>query len=257
MSNSTEPLIIHLRNNYYNGKLPAFYTPEQFPDLKVLSDHWQEIRDELIAYEQKHGPLQGLSTYSPPGTSNDSPWSNLYLENFLWRYYKNRKYFPKTCAIIDKIPGLTFAAFAALNPGGTLTPHYGDTNAVIRCHLGLKIPAPHPVCGIRVADEERGWEEGKLLLFSEAHLHTVWNYSNERRYIFCVDIIHPNWEKRRWWICARVLGAQSWVFIENRLWLLKKIPEPIALLLSRLLAIVWYIYLPLQRVLWHLVDMVS
>ncbi|MCS6819895.1 MAG: aspartyl/asparaginyl beta-hydroxylase domain-containing protein [Chitinophagales bacterium] len=242
-----EKLIIHLRNNYYNGNLPKFYETEDFPELQILSNNWQVIREELFAYESKYGPLHGLSTYSPPDTSDNSPWSNLYLENFLWRFHKNRKHFPQTCNIINKIPGITFAAFAALNPNGSLKPHYGDTNAVIRCHLGLKIPADHPICGIRVGDEERGWKEGEILLFSEAHLHSVWNNSKERRYIFCIDIIHPRWKNLRWWICARVLGSQSWVFLENRFLLLKKIPEPIARLFAQLLSVAWLIFLPIQR----------
>lgn len=244
---ANEPLLIHLRHSYYSGSLPAFYNPADFPELQILSDNWKKIWTELQEYENKQGKMKGVSTYSPPGTSQGSPWSNLYLENFLWQYHSNRKHFPFTCSLLEKIPGLTFAAFAALEPGGSLEPHYGDTNAVIRCHLGLKIPAPHPVCGIRVAGEERGWQEGKFTLFSEAHRHHVWNHSNQRRYILGIDIIHPQWAHKKWSVCAKVLGAQSWVFFENRLPLLKKIPEPLARVCAGFLAAIWRIYLPFQR----------
>jgi aspartyl/asparaginyl beta-hydroxylase (cupin superfamily) len=242
-----EPLLIHCRTNYYDGKLPFFYDPKDFPELSIITENWKIILQELEDYEAKHGVMQGISTYSPPDVEGENPWSNLYLENFMWRYHHHRKHFPKTCALLEKIPNLTFASFASLAPGGRLAPHYGDTNAVIRCHLGLKIPAPLPICGIEAGSVQRGWEEGKLTMFSEAHRHWVWNDSDQKRYIFCIDIVHPHWARQRQNICARVLGAQTFVFLERRLPFLKSIPDKWLPPILWVLSAIWRIYLPVQR----------
>jgi aspartyl/asparaginyl beta-hydroxylase (cupin superfamily) len=243
----TEPLIIHTRHSFYNGTLPAFYQAKDFPELNIISESWKVILTELQAYESQHGQMTGLSTYTPPGTSEANPWSNLYLENFMWHYHANRKHFPKTCALLAQIPGLTFASFASLAAGGKLEPHYGDTNAVIRCHLGLRIPAPHPVCGIEAGTEQQGWEEGKITMFSEAHRHWVWNNSSQKRYVLVFDIIHPFWANNKEWMCARVLGAQTLVFLESKLSVLKKLPDSWLPPFVWLLALAWRIYLPFQR----------
>ena len=93
----------------------------------------------------------------------------------MWKFYKNRRNFPLTCEILDKVSSLSFAGFSVLMPNSTISPHYGDTNGIIRCHLGLVIPEPYPICGIKVANSERGWNEGEFTVFTEAHLHTTWN----------------------------------------------------------------------------------
>lgn len=241
-----EELQVYIRTSYYNGNLPKFYREQDFPELKVLTDNWQVIRDEIMAYERKFG-LSGINTLLPPALSGANNWSNIYFENFLWRYHRNRKHFPQTCALYEQVSGYTYAAFSILSPGGEIQPHYGDTNGIIRCHLGISIPAAYPDCGIRVGDEESDWQNGKFTMFTEAHLHNTWNHSNNKRYIFVLDIVHPNWKTRRMEICARVLGAQTYNFLEKKWKVFKRIPATWLRPIHTVLTLCWRIYLPIQR----------
>lgn len=242
-----ERLLVFIRESKYEGLLPRFYEPEQFPELKPLIDNWEGIRDEVFRYEKMFGSIQGLNTYSPPELSSDKGWSNLYFENFMWRIHKNRKHFPISCTVVDKIPNATYGAVSILSPGGEIKAHYGDTNGIIRCHLGLDVPASYPVCGIRVAGEERGWKNGKITMFTEAHLHNTWNHSRAKRYVFVVDIVPRFFKESRWKVCAKVLGAQTHNYFEGHIPLLKKIPDALLPLIHAVLTLAWRLYLPLQR----------
>lgn len=75
---------------------------------------------------------------------------------------ENQAHFPKTMAILRAVPGLSLVAFSQLDPRSSIKPHNGDTNANIRCHLGLVVPGPLPELGFRVGTETRSWEEGKV-----------------------------------------------------------------------------------------------
>jgi hypothetical protein len=99
------------------------------------------------------------------------------------------------------------ASFNLLEPGTTIKPHRGDTNAIIRCHLGLEIPGPAPDCAFRVGTETRGWKEGELFMFCDAHPHTAWNNTSKRRLVFIVDILRPEFVDQKVSICSRVLSA--------------------------------------------------
>jgi hypothetical protein len=171
----------------------------------------------------------------------------MYLDNFMWRFHANRKHFPTICSVVDQIPNATLAVLSILSPHSSIKPHYGDTNGIVRCQLGLSIPGPPPDCGIKVADEQRGWTEGKLTLFTEAYLHSVWNNTNEKRYLLIVDIVPSYIPESKISVCSKVLGAQSLNYLENRFSILKKLPLSVLPPLHWILSFIWRIYLPLQR----------
>lgn len=242
-----EPLTIFIRDSKYEGLLPCFYPSDKFPELKILLENWKEIQQEVFEYEKLRGDIKGLNTYSPPELSSEVSWSNIYLENFMWKFHKNRKDFPKTCALLYQIPNCTLAAISVLSPQSTIKPHYGDTNGIIRCHLGLSIPDAYPICGIKVSDEEMGWEEGKIVLFTEAHLHTTWNFSDKRRYLLVIDIVPDFITVSKLTLCSKVLGAQTYNYFEKKIPILKKIPQRKLYPIHYLLSLCWKLYLPLQR----------
>lgn len=244
---SAENLLIHVRESKYSGTLPCFYSEADFPEIEIIKKNWEIIREEVRNYENSHGNITGMNVYTPPDLSSDTAWNNIYFDNYMWRFHKNRKHFPKTSALLAQIPGCTHSGISVLSPQSSIAGHFGDTNAVIRCHLGLYIPAPFPACGIKVGSEERGWKDGEFTIFTEAHYHTSWNHTDQRRYMLIFDIIHPKWSAQRYWICARVLGAQSFVYFENKFPVLKKLPDWFLPVIHIPLSILWRLYLPLQR----------
>lgn len=243
-----EPLVALKRQERYEGHLPYFFEPEWFPELKPLTDHWQAIRDEILEYERRHGPIKGLDSnpYVAPQIEGIE-WSNLFLENFMIRHHRNHKKFPFLSSVIDQIPGCSFAVISVLSPHTIIKPHYGDTNGIVRSHLGLIIPAGLPDCGIRVGQEERGWQDGELVLFTEAYLHGAWNNSDQKRYVLVLDFVPAFMGQSKIKVCTTLLGAQSFNYLEQRFPIFRRLPDSWADMVCSILALGWRFYLPIQR----------
>src|SRR5262245_41288674 len=60
---------------------------------------------------------------------------------------------PQTWRICRNIPGLTSVMYSILEPGKYLPPHRGPYNGVLLLHLGLIVPEPRDMLGIRVENE--------------------------------------------------------------------------------------------------------
>jgi len=243
-----EKLVSLTRTQKYKGDLPFFYSPQLFPELDILKDNWKGIRDEILTFEKSQGDIKSINSNKYVSAQFEGiNWANMYLDNFMWRFHHNRKHFPFICSLVAKIPNCTLTVISILSPHSSIKPHYGDTNGIVRCQLGLSIPAPHPHCYIKVGDEERGWEEGEFVIFTEAHMHSVRNDTSKKRYILIVDIVPPFIKKSKTWVCARVLGGQTFNYLEARFPWLKKIPDTVLSIPMLGFSLAWYLYLPLQR----------
>ena len=230
----------------YHGKLDYFYDPKLFPELSILKENWKAIRDEILDYESRKGELKGMSAYTVPDTAGGQ-WTVKYLTSFMMHYHKNREEFPFICSIIDQIPNAVFACISVLPPNSEIKPHYGDTNGIVRAHLGLVVPAAYPTIAIRVGDEERGWAEGELLSFINVQRHSVWNRSDKRRYVLMVDFVPDPLKHRQVEICARGLGSQTFNIFYHKFWLVRKMPIFMHDAMCAVFALVWRMLLPVQR----------
>jgi aspartyl/asparaginyl beta-hydroxylase (cupin superfamily) len=87
-----------------------------------------------------------------------------------------------------KLCPLLESHFSTLLPGATIPPHCDLWNFSINLHFAVDIP---PGCSIRVAGEERTWQEGKCILFDYSFLHEACNRSDRRRTCLLLDLWHP------------------------------------------------------------------
>jgi aspartyl/asparaginyl beta-hydroxylase (cupin superfamily) len=230
----------------YHGPEPDFYQPEAYSWVKTLEENWCIIRDEMEPIISGKEPIE-LSSSNPPFLSNATAWKNIYFFNFMWKSHRNIRRFPKTHQLLKSIPNLTFAEFTVLEPHSKILPHIGETNATIRGHLGIDIPYPYPKMGIHVGKEEKGWENGKVILFSDASIHYVWNDSDKRRFILVFDVIKAENSHKKLWICAQSLGALTVKWFTARFTTLEKTPRILKRLFFTAFSICWFLYLPLQR----------
>lgn len=204
---------------------PAFYPdPEQFPEVRYVLRHFAAIRDEVRAYIEDAVDIP-YAHPSPPKMSGPQVWKNIYFKNYLVPYPVGRRHFPRTFRLFADRPEFTLAGITRLAPGGRLLSHCGETNAVIRCHVGLRIPGTLPTVGMRVRGETIGWEEGRAFAFTDAYQHEVWNDADAPRYVLAFDIVRP--ELRRWRraICAYVLAIQGTRFLLERVGLFTATPR--------------------------------
>ena len=190
----------------YSGPEPYFYNPADYFWVEQLESNWEVIKEEFMPVINGSIEIK-LNSPNPPYLSNPQAWKNIYFWNFMWQYHSNCRKFPKTYELLKSIPNLTFAEFTVLEPNSSVLPHIGETNTTIRGHLGISIPAGLPIAGIKVGSEERGWENGKVVLFSDCHFHTVWNHSAQKRFVLIFDITKDEFAHQKYWVSAQSLSA--------------------------------------------------
>lgn len=190
----------------FAGGEPNYFEPADFAWTARIEAQWRTIRDELLALLEQ----QRISMMSYPNgelTADPAHWKTFALLFWSHRLEHNMRQCPRTWQLLKDIPHLSSASFSLLEPQAAIHPHRGDTNAIMRCHLGLVIPAPAPACAFQVEDEMRGWENGRFLLFCDAHVHAAWNHTAGQRYILILDVMRPAFATRQRAVSRRVLAA--------------------------------------------------
>ncbi|XP_047917599.2 aspartyl/asparaginyl beta-hydroxylase isoform X5 [Anser cygnoides] len=159
--------------------------------VKSLEKNWKLIRDEGLAVMDKK---KSLFLPEDENLREKGDWSQFTL----WQQGRKNenacKGVPKTCALLERFPEATGCRrgqikYSVMHPGTHVWPHTGPTNCRLRMHLGLVIPKEG--CRIRCAQENRTWEEGKVLIFDDSFEHEVWQDAENYRLIFIVDVWHP------------------------------------------------------------------
>lgn len=168
-----------------------FYTINETPELKILEENYTVILKELTQLREKYGNenwLETFSSYLLPESKN--VWKLFTFQFFGIKHPLNCKECPETFAILKKIPSLITAEFSYLPSKTHIMPHKGFSKMILRAHLGLIIPKD---CGIRVGNETRSWEAGKVIIFDDSFDHEAWNNSTEDRFVLMIDIPNPRW----------------------------------------------------------------
>jgi hypothetical protein len=187
---------------YYPG-LPQiqFFDPALFPWVAGLESATGVIREELLAL------LKGGADFRPyveaernrpyrdfHGMQDDSSWGAFYLWKDGRLVEENGARCPKTVEALSRVPmtdigGRTPSVlFSLLRPGAHIPPHHGMLNCRLICHLPLIVP---PGCWLRVGNENRSWEEGRLLAFDDSIEHEAKNGSSQPRVVLLFDIWRP------------------------------------------------------------------
>lgn len=176
-----------------------FYSLEETPELKILEDNYQVILNELLNLRKSSENGFWVNTfpeYLHPHSKNN--WKVFTFKFFGIKHPLNCSICPQTYEILNKIPELISADFSYLPANTKIKPHKGFTKMVLRAHLGLIIPEN---CAIRVGEEVKTWEAGKMLVFDDSFDHEAWNNSNEDRFVLMLDIANPKWEYPAYDIC--------------------------------------------------------
>lgn len=170
-----------------------FLPAGDFPQVRDLEAGWRAIRAELDRVLERPQDIPTFHEMSPDQAriSFGDNWKTFVFYVFGKRIDENCRACPRTAEILGGLPGLQNAWFSILAPGYHIPPHRGPTKAVVRCHLGLRIPAEPERCWIRVGAETRHWETGKCLCFDDTFEHEVRNATPEARVVLFVDLDRP------------------------------------------------------------------
>ncbi len=203
----------------FEGDEPFYFDTAAFPWVRHLEANWTVFRDELQALLARDSadlqPYANMEMTNRPGQ-----WKTFGMMFWMHVIAENVAKCPKSWALLKDVPNICGASFNLLEPHTTIKPHHGDTNAIVRCHMGIEVPASAPRCAFRVGTEIRSWENGRFLMFCDAHEHTAWNNTDAKRYILVVDIMRPEYVSQRRSTSARVLASiQAAIYFQQVAWL--------------------------------------
>ena len=178
-----------------------FFERQEFYWVPKLEAATPAIRNELVALLDDGADFHPYVEDKPNRPvkpfhhlNNDNSWTALYL----WRDGKLVPEIadrcPRTVEALSHVP-LTHIGertpavlFSRLEGGAHIPPHSGMLNCRLICHLPLIVPEG---CWLRVGNETRQPEEGKLLIFDDSIEHEAMNPSDDLRIILLFDIWRP------------------------------------------------------------------
>ncbi|MEZ4411276.1 MAG: aspartyl/asparaginyl beta-hydroxylase domain-containing protein [Polyangiales bacterium] len=172
----------------------AFFDRASFPWLDALEAAYPAIRAEADAVLDVREHVPAFRDLSPRQRrlGDDDRWRTFWLMFYGRSIEAGARLCPNTARAVSGVPGLRSAMFSILEPGREIPPHYGPNKALLRVHMGVRVPSPDPqTCGIRVDDETRGWEEGRCMVFDDTWEHEAWNRSAAPRVVLFIDVARP------------------------------------------------------------------
>ena len=228
----------------YKGAAPAYFENDSFNWTSEIEKNYQVVYDEL---QQLLSANEMLPYKNGQLVEDQNDWKTISVKAWGVNNYKKFKSIPKTMELFNSIPGLVSLSFNLLKAGSEIEPHHGDTSSTIRGHLGMVIPDQLPKVGFRVDGQERSWQSGKVLLFSDAHIHEAWNHSSEDRIILLFDVVKPEYLGSKNVICSRVLSALLLQRIADKASWLAKLPRFIQGGIYFLTGVSFFFFIPIRN----------
>ena len=177
-------------SSVFSTEKEAVIDPAKFPWAKTIEQNFEPILNELKHVMMQYDSIPNLSDLSEEQkriVKGEMNWKTFILYTYGVPVEKNIRQCPETNRITKTIPGMTTAFFSILEPHTSLAPHRGPYKGVLRYHMGLIVPQPEDICGIKVDGKTYHWHVGKSLIFDDTFTHEVWNNSDERRVVLFID----------------------------------------------------------------------
>ena len=194
----------------YKGSDAPFQVPSDFNWALDFENNYEQILLEWQQFMELRSPKP---YFKDSMVDKKDAYQTISLRWWDLEFRKNRHYFPVATALLLRYPEITTLSFNFLAAGAKIAPHCGDTNAIFRCHFGLQIPAQAPTCALKVNGIEKSWTKGKWLIFMDAYVHEAYNSSENDRIIILMDVLRPEFKKKRNWISSVVFSS---LFLQKR-----------------------------------------
>lgn len=221
-------------NGVYKSQHPGFIDNKELPWIQLLEDNFKQIQEELNSFiEQKKKEL--IPYFNKNLVQKENTWKVGIFYFWGQKNVENCSLIPRTINLLQTIPGFTSAGISVMDAHTRIKPHYGDTNAMIRVHLGIRIPGGLPECGIKVGQEEKSWKEGELLAFNDAEYHSAWNDTDSERIVLIFDVIRPEFEDQKEEILKNVRSLIRLQQLDTKYSLVSKLPKFIRGIIRKLL----------------------
>lgn len=178
---------------YLFSKVPSkpYLDRREFPELDVLKDNWQVIREEAMRlFDEGYIRAAAKDNDAGFGSFFKKGWKRFYLKWYDKALPSAETLCPQTVALVNSIPNVKGAMFALLPGDSHLNPHRDPFAGSLRYHLGLSTPNSD-ACRIFVDGEEYAWRDGEDVMFDETYVHWVKNETSVTRVILFCDVERP------------------------------------------------------------------
>ena len=164
---------------------------KDFPELDLLRDNWEVIRDEAKALFET-GQIRFIDNSQDIAfnTFKRTGWTRFYLKWYRDFLPSAQGTCPKTVELLKKTPSVKAAMFTVLAPGSRLGEHRDPFAGSVRYHLGLVTPNSEECC-IWVDGNRHVWHDGEDVLFDETFIHSAQNNTQMSRIILFADVERP------------------------------------------------------------------
>jgi beta-hydroxylase len=192
---------------------------QRFPELKLLRENWQMIRDEALNLLDE-GYIRAAARNNDWGFYSfyRRGWKRFYLKWYEDPLPSARTLCPNTVALLNSIPTIHGAMFAMLPPGAKLGAHRDPFAGSLRYHLGLKTPNSSK-CHIFVDGIECVYRDGEDFLFDETFIHRAENATDQTRIILFCDVERPMRYNRMTavnrWVSRHLVRASATANVEG------------------------------------------
>jgi aspartate beta-hydroxylase len=218
---------------------------------RALEDSWADVTREALSAMRRRAPPAageagaGAAEWNQTGGAGWKVESARLHVSGNWQEFsifvhgeevrENCKAAPVTCSIARNFPDVSGCKmgqvkFSLMLPGTHVRAHVAPSNTRIRNHFGLVIPEG---VRIRVGDETRTWEEGKMLSFDDSFEHEVWHEGDQPRLIAIFDMWHPDLKEplkkritmkqidrnNQQYFAGRSLDDGGWGVLQSQEWL--------------------------------------
>ncbi len=204
VNNSNKLWFSLLHDRKYKGVEPHFPSVSKLNGIEELEKNYSVVLNELQDYLKQYVLESQFNTMM---VEKPKSWKVRSLRVWGVEMYEIQKHFPQTLKLLSNIEGVVNVGFNLLEPQSAIKSHCGDTNAIIRCHLGLVIPAENETCAIKVNHEIKNWQQGRVIGFIDAYDHEAWNRTDKQRIIMLFDILQPEFKSQKHKICGVVLAS--------------------------------------------------
>ena len=180
--------------SYYVPGLTSkpWYDAKDFAFTAVLEQGFEDIRREVTSMMGRNSnDLFYVESENRNSYNIDGNWKTLVVKERYSYTDLAKTYFPRTVEWLEKCEeDFLLVKFSALDPGTHIHPHTGPSNERLRSHFTLVHSGG---ARLRVSDEWRTWEEGKVTVFDSSWEHEVIHDGHERRVVLILDVWHPDY----------------------------------------------------------------
>ncbi len=176
--------------DYTNG-LSAYpwHDSYNFSFAKVLENNYNTFKEELNSLL-----LLNITTFRTENENLNSfsggDWTALVIKSSTG-YSSLSLHLPRTTEILRSIgEEFLLIKYSALKPGIHILPHTGPSNKRLRAHFCITHTGG---AWMRVGEEWRTWQEGKVLVLDSSYEHEVVHNGQDLRVVLILDIWHPEY----------------------------------------------------------------